>query len=268
MDIQVASQFRAGAVRSLGPRRGLDGRGHERFCQDPQTGIAAQGAGRRCAPATAPLPVTTTRPWPPSRACMRRPAASSIPTPPWPYTRGGRASQPTPRSILSTAHPAKFPDAVIRAIGHRRRRRPNPGGIGENAGKAATFCPASFLCFASSSLLDWRNEVRNIQSFQRLNNHHRPDGRSGKRRHRACGSAPAAATKRRPDGPVAHAGAYGVQGHHHAQRPPDRRRDRSGGRLSQRLYQPRTDRLPCPCAESRCGAGAGTDRRHSHRLDL
>ena len=42
-----------------------------------------------------------------------------------------------------------------------------------------------------------------------------------------------------------------------AQRPPDRRRDRSGGRLSQRLYQPRADRLSCPRAEGRCGAGAG-----------
>ena len=71
-----------------------------------------------------------------------------------------------------------------------------------------------------------------------------------------------------PDGRLPHAGAYGVQGHRHAQRPRHRRRDRSGGRRAQRLYQPRADRLSCPRAEGRCAAGAGHDRRHSHQPDL
>ena len=70
----------------------------------------------------------------------------------------------------------------------------------------------------------------------------------------------------RRDGHLPHARAYGVQGHRQPQRAPDRRRDRSGGRLSQRLYQPRADRVSCPRAERRCGAGAGLHRRHPGQL--
>ena len=49
---------------------------------------------------------------------MTKPAASSILTPRW-LLRAARklAPQPGPVVILSTAHPAKFPDAVKRAIG-------------------------------------------------------------------------------------------------------------------------------------------------------
>ena len=68
--------------------------------------------------------------------------------------------------------------------GHRRlprRSRPrSPPWI--SCRKNWIFCRTAFLCFASSSLLDWRNELRNIQSFQWLDHRYRSDAGSGKRR--------------------------------------------------------------------------------------
>ena len=106
-------------------------------------------------------------------------------------------------------------------------------------------------------------------TFQWLDHRHRPDGQAGKRRFGRLGQHRHAQRDRRPRwaSPTC-SSTWRSRAPPARSAAPDRRRDRSGGRLSQRLYQPRADRLPCPRAESRCAAGAGHPRRHSHQPHL
>ena len=119
MDIQVSSNFERllfdaydrdaacgaradGLARAVAPLRGVVAR--------------AQARCARCSPPTAP---TRRRPPPPSAPGCARPAIASIRTPRLRLAVAEKeARDPTvPMVVLSTAHPAKFPDAVAAACG-------------------------------------------------------------------------------------------------------------------------------------------------------
>ena len=121
MDIQVSSNFERLLFDAYG--------------RDPGAGARADGLARaiaaaspsrrrarpRSARASPPTAPTRTRPPRPSAPCSARPATCSIRTPPSPLRSPRRkpAIRSVPMVVLSTAHPAKFPDAVEAACGVR-----------------------------------------------------------------------------------------------------------------------------------------------------
>ena len=71
MDIQVATNFERALFEASGRDADWTRSAMADFARDRAAGHSAASAGRRCAPATAPSPATTTKPSPPSRASMR-----------------------------------------------------------------------------------------------------------------------------------------------------------------------------------------------------
>ena len=173
----------------------------------------------------------------------------------------------TPVIALATAHPAKFPDAVERAIGVRPPLPPHLADLETRPERFAVLPndPAAVARF-----------VRDAGEGRGLSVDSRPCLR-------ACGSSPTrtphlrtaslgvfvgAGSRHERDErarPVASARAHGVQGHAPAQRARDRRGDRERRRRPQRRDRRRADRLFRAGARRRRRPGARRSRRHPDR---
>ena len=121
MDIQVSSNFERLLFEAYGRDaaqvRALMGS----LAQSGRFTLSSRGARRRsarCSPPTAP---TRTKPPPPSAPCCARPATASIRIPRSALAVAEKETRDPamPMVVLSTAHPAKFPDAVEAACGVR-----------------------------------------------------------------------------------------------------------------------------------------------------
>ena len=142
MDIQVASNFERLYFEGVG----RDAAEHRRaFAPSRSPGaidIPTRALAPRCARCSAAR--RSTRPRPPrhARDARRDRRAGRSRTPPWPCAAaaGDRGRARTPLVVLSTAHPAKFPEAVERR--HRRGAALPPAVAALAAGPSvSTACP-------------------------------------------------------------------------------------------------------------------------------
>ena len=169
----------------------------------------------------------------------------------------------TPVVALATAHPAKFPDAVERAIGQRPVLPTHLRDI--------EFSPGAIQRSARTTRRRWRNSFalargRRLEravhdpAFGPARRHRRDaafaDGLARRLRQRGV-----AARVRRRTRPLASARTHGVQGNAPAQRARNRRGDRKRRRRSQRRDRRRADRLFRP----RAGRGRRLWRSTSSR---
>ena len=121
MDIQVASNFERALFEASRPRCRLDRAPRwTTFARDTAPGAAGAGAGRICGPATTRLSSDDEETLAAINAVVHAPTG--------PHHRsahrgGGQCRcaklgcREEPMVVLSTAHPAKFPDAVTQATG-------------------------------------------------------------------------------------------------------------------------------------------------------
>ena len=182
-------QFRARAVRGVGPRRRLDRAPRwNDFARDRQAGLAAAVLDKLRARYSA-IASDDDETLATINAVYRHTGRiidphTAVASPP----RASWALPPAPVVVLSTAHPAKFPDAVTAGHRHAAGRAAAAGtASGRTCRKAGNPAQQALFDSASSSLLDWRHDHRNIKTFQWLDDHHGPDGQSGKRRLRRLG---------------------------------------------------------------------------------
>ena len=170
---------------------------------------------------------------------------------------------------LATAHPAKFPDAVKAAAGHRSRaagaprrhhgqaravrdtRQRRAGGRRLHRGRTA----------APSRKRSEAHDRPPVAPSVRPDGRHPRDGPPGERRARRLGRRRLALGARARARPVASPRAHGLQGHAHALGHRHRRGDRGGRRRGQRRHQRRDDLLLRPRAQGRRAAR----RRYSFR---
>ena len=188
---------------------------------------------------------------------------------------GKRAIRAVPMVVLSTAHPAKFPDAVEAACGitpaaARLARR------SRHARRSASPCCRPIRARSKNSSMrravprakELPHEHGRDTSALRPHGRHRRDAASAKRLARRLGRLRQPRRARRRERHLASARTHGVQGHRAPHRAADRRGDRGGRRRSQRRDQRREHRLLRARAARRRAARARRPVRHPHQSDL
>ncbi len=238
------------------------------FARSRKLELPRDRAGTSCAPATAPLP---------SNDDETRAAIAAVHKQTGPHHRSahrGRrrrqsqdwASRRSPVVVLSTAHPAKFPDAGAQATGAPPPVPPAPGGPEEPAGKAGNSAGGACFDKGNSSLLDWRDDPGNIQTFQWLDRRDRPMPGIESAALGIWVNTGSRNEMPRPDGRFPHARAYGVQGHGDARsaRAIAEEIEAVGGVLNAYTSREQTA-FHARVLKEDVAAGAGHDRRHSHQ---
>ena len=158
-----------------------------------------------------------------------------------------------PMVVLSTAHPAKFPDAVEAACGVRPALpdwladlERAAGARHRAAGRSGRGRELHILRPAAPRAKELPHERRSHPSAVRPDRRHRRDAASARRA--SLGVWVGAGSRDERAGRARHlasARAHGVQGHDAPHRAPDRRGDRGGRRRPQRRDQRRDHRLLC-----------------------
>ncbi len=205
---------------------------------------------------------------------IRKAATSPIPTPPAalspPPARCRRNT--APQVILSTAHPAKFPDAIAAITGHtpplpprlsrlmtdreRFARLPNDLKASRRLRRHEGARPRRRRCMTTNV----------TRLCQRLDGRQPPHAASGDDVARSLGRLRRTSRERRRARHLPLHRAHGLQGHRDAQRPRHRRGDRAGRRRAQRRHQPGEHGVFRACPERRRARRPRPAVRHSPEL--
>ena len=265
MDIQVSSNFErllfeaydrdAGALRALMGALKQSGRIRDRAGALAAIRARFRRLSRR---RRRPAPRRSARAYRESGVVDRSAYARSA------STRRARAlarDPATPVVALATAHPAKFPDAVERAIGQRPALAAASRATSMRAKSVSSVLPNDAAAVGAIRArtregggLSARLTTPALGPARR----HRRDAASADglaRRLRRRRLAPRARRRTRP---LASARTHGVQGHAPAQRARNRRGDRERRRRSQRRDRRRADRLFRPRAAARTSTWRST----------
>ena len=177
-----------------------------------------------------------------------------------------------PNIVLSTAHAAKFPDAVEAACGVRPELPAWLEGLMTRPEHITVMKNDQVRSRTIRALGQPRREARSCrmsvechQASLRPYRHHRHHAASGNRGARGMGRCRRPRRKAERARHLASARAHGLQGHHAALVAGDRRGNRGGRRRSQRRHLDRDHRLLRAGDEGRRAAGARRALRHSRQ---